>query len=598
MAQQIQADRIQAAGGTVEVFQRAYLQFERPLSVNGALSVERVITTLPRNAVVLSPFIVTVEAGPADWATVASVAHIRQKDISGNGQDRTSVVVDFGVMRTVAGVGLKDTWTLQVLQVKQWAGTAFAPRPAVSGVGDGEFSTLTIDGSTAKLDTTLGAEIPFPSEIKTDRLQIDLIGKGSDDLGSTLLVQLPDLPADLDLKINGGAPVWSAPGAVAAREPGAVAAREPGAVAAAPPGATTAAAPGWTTAPDGLLQQKSDIAAALSAMLGDPSADKSNTLDLHVVLAARNPGALELNLPDPAAWRLRYVANVALPSDTLTFVAEGALSIPLKLPDYAARLERVSFTAIGNLPPERVIPPVGPEAAIVPGGTDPLAELLLDHTHSACVAIPQAGGFGEITAFRFPLRVEQGGAEMHVALVAADTDGTPGVPIQGATSKPVTLDASEDESWTTFALARPFSTDRRALYAMAVVRRGRVRWALTGSPTPSAGQVFTGPPAGPWQPLPPLGELAALRGRVRVVGHAPRELPLAPILVEINGSGGSGSEITPVQKGVAVQLFEAQAGLPAAPDASHSVSLVITSRAPGSITLRDVVVTVAQSGGA
>src|SRR6266851_3116675 len=581
MAHRILTDGIRAAGGKAEFFGRAYLELERPLSVNGALSVERVIT-LPRNAVVLSPFTVTVEAGLADWATVASVAHIRQKDISGSGQDRTSVVVDFGVMRTVAGVGLTRARTLQVLQVRQWAGTAFAPRPIVSGVGDGEW---TIDGSTAKLDTTLGAEIPFPSEIKTDRLQINLIGKGDDQqLGSTLLVQLPDLPADLDLKINGGAPVWSAPGAVAAP----------------PPGATTAPSPGWEAAKDGLLQphQQPEISAALSAMLGDPSADKSATLDLHVVLAARNPGALELNLPDPAAWRLRYVANAALPSDTLTFAAERALSIPLKLPDYAARLERVSFTAIGNLPPERVIPPVGPDAAIVPGGTGPLAEPLLDHTHSACVAIPQAGGFGEITALRFPLRVEQGGAEMHVALVAADTDGTPGVPIQGATSKPVTLDASGDESWTTFTLARPFSTDRRALYAMAVLRRGRVRWALTGSPTPSAGQVFTGPPAGPWQPLPPLGELAALRGRVRVVGHAPRELPLAPILVEINGSGGSRSEITPVQKGVAVQLLETQAGLPAAPDASHSVSLVITSRVAGSITLRDVVVTVAQSEGA
>jgi hypothetical protein len=74
-------------------------------------------------------------------------------------------------------------------------------------------------------------------------------------------------------------------------------------------------------------------------------------------------------------------------------------------------------------------------------------------------------------------------------------------------------------------------------------------------------------------------------------------LPLAPILVAINGAGGSGTEITPVQKGVAVQLSETQAGLPAAPDASHSVSLVITSRVAGSITLRDVVVTVAQSGG-
>jgi hypothetical protein len=49
---------------------------------------------------------------------------------------------------------------------------------------------------------------------------------------------------------------------------------------------------------------------------------------------------------------------------------------------------------------------------------------------------------------------------------------------------------------------------------------------------------------------------------------------------------------------VAVHLSETQAGLPAAPDASHSVSLVITSRVAGSITLRDVVVTVAQSEGA
>jgi hypothetical protein len=578
MALQVQAGEIQTAAANAEVFGRAYLVLERALTVNGALSVERVIT-LPRNAAVLAPFAVTLEAGPADWATVASVAHIRQKDISGAGQDRTSVVVDFGVMRTVAGVGLTDTSTLQVLQVKQWAGTAFVPVPIVSGArltgGSGEFSAApqTIDGSTAKLDTTLGAEVSFPSEIKTDRLQIDLIGKGSDDeIGAALLVQLPDLPADLDLKINGGAAIWSAPGAVAA-------------------GAT-----GWTTAADGLMQQQPDISAALSALLGDPSADKSVTLDLHVVLAARNPGALELNLPDFDAQRIRYVANAALPSDTLTFTAEGAISIPLKLPDYAARLERVSLTAIGNLPPERVIPPVGPDAAVVPGGTAPLAEMLLDPTHSACVDIAQAREFGEITAFRFPLRVEQGGAEIHVALVKADIDGTPGAPIQGAVTKPVTLDASEDESWITVALARPFPIDGAALYAMVVVRRGRVRWALTGSPTPSAGQVFTGPPAGPWQPLPPLGELAALRGRVRVVGHARREAPISPVLIEINGAGGSGSEITPVQKGVAVLLSDTQAGLPAAPDASQSVNLVITSRVGGAITLRDVVVTVAQSG--
>jgi len=89
MALQIQPEEIQVAGLKAELFGRSYLVLERALTVNGALSVERVIT-LPRNAVVLSPFTVTVEAGPADWATVASVAHIRQKDNSGGGQDRTS----------------------------------------------------------------------------------------------------------------------------------------------------------------------------------------------------------------------------------------------------------------------------------------------------------------------------------------------------------------------------------------------------------------------------------------------------------------------------------------------------------------------------
>src|SRR6266478_6761459 len=99
-------------GGFIEgkSFESRFLELDRALTVNGALSAEQVLT-LPRNAVVKSPFYITIKAGPADWATVASVAHLRQRDISGIGQKRTSVVVDFGIMRTISSIGLRDLFT-------------------------------------------------------------------------------------------------------------------------------------------------------------------------------------------------------------------------------------------------------------------------------------------------------------------------------------------------------------------------------------------------------------------------------------------------------------------------------------------------------
>src|SRR5262249_23792621 len=147
--------------------------------------------------------------------------------------------------------------------------------------------------------------------------------------------------------------------------------------------------------------------AALTALLGDPTADKNAMVDLHIVLTARNPGFLKLDLPDQSARHMRYVANVAIPSAPLTFASEGAAVLPLKLPAYATSLERISFTATASPPPERVMPPVGPDPAMTDGET-PLAEMLLDPTHAACVALPQSAGFGELVALRFPFRVEPG----------------------------------------------------------------------------------------------------------------------------------------------------------------------------------------------
>lgn len=517
------------------------------------------------------PFLLTITAGPADWTTAGSVAHLRQRDISGSGQSRTSVVVDFGVMRTVGGVGLTTTADFQLLRVTQWLGTGFSPTPIAAAQPSVHTFFSVIDNSTPKFDSSLGGEVIFPSEVRTDRLQIDLIGRGGDAaIGASLLVQLPDPPADLDLRINDGPPVWRSPGVVAA------------------------GSPGWSAVADDpvLQQQQVDIAAALSALVGDPAADKSATIDLHIVLTARSPGALTLDLPEASARKIRYVAKVTLASEPLAFASEGALLLPLKIPDYATRVDRISFGMTANLPPERVMPPVGPDAAITADGTTPLAEMLLDPTHGACAALTQTAGFGELVALRFPLRVEEGGAEMQVVLLQAAPDGTPGTPIDGGVTKPVILPASADEIWTTFALPRPLALDTTPIFGLAAVKRGRVRWALTGT-AGSGGQVFTGPPKGPWQPLPPLGELAALRGRVRIVAHARRGSPVAPLVLRIDGTSGNGQEATPTAKGVTADLTGPDAGLPVVPGPEHLADLQIISRVAGSVTLSDGVVTVA-----
>src|SRR5437764_3174126 len=93
------------AASQIAVFPLVIQLFRNQLTANGASSVEQVLP-LPRNALVLPPFTVTVRAGRADWTRCRDVGQVRQQGNAGGG---TSVVVDFGVLRTVAGVGLTDT---------------------------------------------------------------------------------------------------------------------------------------------------------------------------------------------------------------------------------------------------------------------------------------------------------------------------------------------------------------------------------------------------------------------------------------------------------------------------------------------------------
>jgi hypothetical protein len=260
----------------------------------------------------------------------------------------------------------------------------------------------------------------------------------------------------------------------------------------------------------------------------------------------------------------------------------------------------VQLTLAAKLPPERTVPPLGPDVQpVAAGSTVPLAEMALDPERAAAVALPALDpqhALGELVAVRLPLRAEAAGAEVRVLLLAGD-GGQPGDPLPGAVSKPVQLvpagvaDSADDDSWSTFAFPRPIPLDAgdpaKLPFVAILVTRGRVRWAFTNDAT--AGKVLFGPPDGPWQPLPGLAALSDLRGRVRLVGHAPSGQagqPIAPLEVGLPGLGAR-QPVTPTPKGVTVTVGKAGSGSSVPPPAA----LEVVSLTAGTVTLRDVVVT-------
>ena len=536
------------------------------VTANGTASVEQTVH-LPRNAVVLSPWLAGVRAGRAQWTFANAVAQTRVADISKTGtgaQQRRSVVIDFGGLRTVSAVGLMDN-SLTIIRVRAWNGAAFGDPPA-AGVRSG-----TINESTAALAGIDGFIARFSSEVRTERLQVDVIGGGTvESIGEVLIVELPDAPADLELRINGGAPVWTAPGAV------------------------VKGAPGWTD--DGELQRQDvDLSAALTALLGDPAADITPETELRITLSARVPGALELLLPPASAQQIRYIKAVALsPVDAdLEFAAEGLEDVALPLPSWAAAVEEVRLRVTADLPPERTLPPVGPSPLLIGTTTTPIAELRLDPDHAAVfdiAAVPFASAFAELIGARAPMVVSRGGVELRMLLLARDRDSggndVPGAPLPGGSSTPIVLDAAplDAETWATFVLPKAVKLDGGVLpYLCIVATRGEAQCAFTDSLSGST--IWRGPPSGPFTRLPSLGGLPPLRGRARVTGRAARQSPVAPLQLWVGSATSAVRELTPTPKGLELAITPAA---PIAPDAAGTATLSIVSRVPGTVSLADV----------
>jgi len=498
--------------------------------------------TLARNALVRK-YDIVVNADRARATVVNAVAQVRAtpspaRDLSGG----TAIVVDFGTPRTVSAVSVPSGMT--IVRVTPWMGTAFGPEPFFSGGSE----------ATAILR----------SELRTERLLVEATGsKSGDELAAQMAVVLPEAPSDLEIRIDGGAPVVTLSGP-------------------AQPGLGTALSDtAWNRDGERIVH----LAEALGKLTGDPT--RSENVTFKVVLTSRVPGKLSMRLAEPPPV-LSYVRRVTFSGDTtreLSFTEEGTQDVPLESLPAQIAIEEISFTAAGTLPPERTIPPVGP-------GDADLADLVLDPDRAVCVQLRSTTGLAELTGIRLPLRAGSAGAEMRVLLWKNKEGGIePLEPMPEAVSQPLELSVADKEAWTTFSFKKAVAiTTQNPPWAVLTVSRGEVTYSLgasTGVTDPLHQNVIKrGAPTGPFKPLPLLFQsgtsgFGMVRGRMRLIGHAPKDVAVAPLIVSIV-SNESAVEVTPVAKGALARL----AFRPALA-VSHPVLRAI-SRVPGIVTLRDI----------
>jgi hypothetical protein len=520
---------------------------------------------LNRNTIVRK-YDLKVAAAHAPRTQAQNVAQVRAYSASGV----HTVVIDFGTPRTVSYVDVPSG--TKILRVSAWAGAQFGLPFFPSAYG--------ADGTQSYA--------AFPSEVRAERLLLKLDkALSTDTVGQDITLEIPDLPADLELRINDATPVWTNPGAV-----------QP---------ATGVVAPvvdRWSESSERIVP----LADALNALAADPLADE--VVPFNLVLTSKVPGTLALTAdPAPVYSHIHRVKFGAETSLDVEFTGEGYEAILLEIPAAPAgkthRIEEVRLSVLAKLPPERVLPPLGPDWVAAPLGADALvlAELALDPAHAACVRLG-ASGLAELSGVRLPLTASSDGAEVRVTLWSADpVSGEPVEPVPNGASAPVTLAGGETpDTWTTLAFSKPVPLDKTPLpWVAVVVSRGAVTWSLAKKPAvvgavgsdtalADASRLRRGAPNGPWHALPlpfqssvPPSVMDA-RGRIRAIGHGAKTAPVAPLLLGLAGQDSPVAEVTPTAKGVPVALtFD-----PPAPVTAANPTLSIVSRVAGTLTLRDI----------
>jgi len=528
---------------------------------------------LPLNAVVRT-FDVVVQARQAAMTATGAVAQLRESGDSGASDFGMSVVIDFGKMRTVSEVEVPSG--LGIMSITSWIGTEFNPKPVYSAPVASSIAARGGSHQTVVIATapSTGGHAILSSEIRTERLLVGLVGTADiETLAEEMLVRLPEAPSGLELRLEGGTVIWSHP---AAPQLGA---------------GTTLSDAAWSS--DG--RRIVHAAAALAAATGDPTGNQ--VLPFNLVLTSQVPGNLAVTEHARAVSVVRRMLFDGDSERTFEFESEGMVDIPLPLPAPAAgqgrAIEAIRFTALATPPPERVLPPVGPDPA---GASDVpvLADLVLNPARAAIVRLRPASGLEGLVGIRLPLATGPDGAEARIVMWRNGEPGTaePVEALADATSDPASLTGGAGEAWVTFAFPRPVPVDdANPPWAALLVTRGELTWSLGGvidaNDPIDVNLVRVGAPTGPWKPMPtPFqtggGPLTALRGRLRVVGVAPKDRPLASHTVALAGVSGEPIEVTPTPKGTLVTMtFDPPLSQPGA-------TLRLTGRTAGPITLRGV----------
>jgi hypothetical protein len=172
-----------------------------------------------------------------------------------------------------------------------------------------------------------------------------------------------------------------------------------------------------------------------------------------VVLRTRVPGHLELSPVGTVKFLRTHVVQFVDGGSTIVDAPEeGIVDVPLSLPPESGNwtIHRVVATVTGSDPgPDRVLPPIGPEALAD-------AELTLNADRRLVVRIPEAAltPLRTLTAVRVRLQVGSGG----VGVVGGLLDGTsvePGRAVPGGEITEVSLLPGDVASWVTLAFAKP-----------------------------------------------------------------------------------------------------------------------------------------------
>ncbi len=514
---------------------------------------------VPANALI-DRYDLTITATRADLVVATQAADVRVDDSTTN----PAIVVDFGTLRTVNAVLLPTSNSSH--KITSWLGTGFDTQNTITLPTSEEFVNRGGERGGPEYDLYI---YPIP-ETRTERLLIEL-GESNADVDSVIPVlelSLPELPANLSLRINGGTPVWEHPGKVQLGSSAEINDSS------------------WSAAG----QRSVDIAEALAEFTGD--AINAQMVTLNLELNSGVPGLLQIDVTTEEIRLLHRLSFNGQERLTLDYAAEGEQLLSLMAPpdeSGAARtVEGVHFTLTGELPEERVLPPLGPDA-------NNLTQLMLGQGRAACVRLDGGSGLLELTAVRMPLTLKSSSAEAQVMLwQSADDDSSNAVPVtllEKAISGPVQWSDSE-EQWISFTFTESVVFDAsKPPWAALLVNRGEVLWSMSESSNGNY-PLRLGAPEGPWRAPPAVfSEVSALgvaAGRVRVVGLAAQDRPLAPLLVSLH-NGPSELAVTPVEEGLRLQLdVSGQTSPPSAILEDGSTQLRIVSHSPGEIKLSEI----------